>query len=147
MATKKNNPLSSRLQAKKQSKNQPTILQEEEKKWSWTQIAIFLIMIYAGMTFMNGCFTILDLKAQQNQIEAQTQEAQAKQDAYENDVSYMQTQEAVEKTAREDLNMVKPGEILLTQREKTSDSDTEDSTETTTEDAAQTTDENASTTG
>lgn len=70
---------------------------------------------------MNGCFSIIDLKAQQNAIVAQTQEAQSKQSDLENEVSYMQTQEAVEKTAREDLKMVKPGEILLTQRESTTD--------------------------
>lgn len=117
MADKKHRPLSTRLHLSKEGKEQPAILQEEEKKWNWTQIAIFVVLIYAGMTFMNGCFSIIDLKAQQNTIEAQTQEAQAQQEDLENEVSYMQTQEAVEKTAREDLHMVKPGEILLTQRE------------------------------
>ena len=54
----------------------------------------------------------------------------------------MQTKEAVEKTAREDLKMVKPGEILLTQRENSGDkqSDDEDGQS---DDGQQTTDENA----
>lgn len=118
MAKKKRNALTSRLQFQKK-KEQPSILQGEEQKWSWTQIMVFIVLIYAGMTFMNGCFSIIDLKAQQNAIVAQTQDAETKQSELENEVSYMQTQEAVEKTAREDLNMVKPGEILLTQRENT----------------------------
>lgn len=142
MANNNNHKLTSRLQMKKQSKEQPAILQEEEKKWSWTQIAVFIILIYAGMTFMNGCFSIIDLKAQQNTIVAQTQVAQTEQSDLENEVSYMQTKEAVEKTAREDLKMVKPGEILLTQRENSGDqqSDDEDGQS---DDGQQTTDENA----
>lgn len=142
MANNKDHKLTSRLQMKKQSKEQPAILQEEEKKWSWTQIAVFIILIYAGMTFMNGCFSIIDLKAQQNTIVAQTQVAQTEQSDLENEVSYMQTKEAVEKTAREDLKMVKPGEILLTQRENSGDqqSDDEDGQ---LDDGQQTTDENA----
>ena len=126
MANNKDHKLTSRLQMKKQSKEQPAILQEEEKKWSWTQIAVFIILIYAGMTFMNGCFSIIDLKAQQNTIVAQTQVAQTEQSDLENEVSYMQTKEAVEKTAREDLKMVKPGEILLTQRENSGDQQSDD---------------------
>lgn len=122
MANKRHQSLSSRLRLQKKSKkDQPSILKEEEEKWNWTRIAILVVLIYAGMTFMNGCFSIIDLKAQQNAIVAQTQEAQSKQSDLENEVSYMQTQEAVEKTAREDLKMVKPGEILLTQRESTTD--------------------------
>ena len=142
MANNNNHKLTSRLQMKKQSKEQPAILQEEEKKWSWTQIAVFIILIYAGMTFMNGCFSIIDLKAQQNTIVAQTQVAQTEQSDLENEVSYMQTKEAVEKTAREDLKMVKPGEILLTQRENSGgqQSDDEDGQS---DDGQQTTDENA----
>ena len=142
MANNNNHKLTSRLQMKKQSKEQPAILQEEEKKWSWTQIAVFIILIYAGMTFMNGCFSIIDLKAQQNTIVAQTQVAQTEQSDLENEVSYMQTKEAVDKTAREDLKMVKPGEILLTQRENSGDqqSDDEDGQS---DEGQQTTDENA----
>ena len=142
MANNNNHKLTSRLQMKKQSKEQPAILQEEDKKWSWTQIAVFIILIYAGMTFMNGCFSIIDLKAQQNTIVAQTQVAQTEQSDLENEVSYMQTKEAVEKTAREDLKMVKPGEILLTQRENSGDqqSDDEDGQS---DEGQQTTDENA----
>ena len=139
MSEHKDHKLGARLQRKKQRKEQPAILQEEEKKWSWPQIAVFIILIYAGMTFMNGCFSILDLKAQQNAIVAQTQVAQAEQSDLENEVSYMQTQEAVEKTAREDLNMVKPGEILLTQRENTGEQEDADTQET----DDQTADENA----
>lgn len=93
---------------------------------------------------MNGCFTIIDLKAQQNDIVSQTQEAETQQKAYKNDVSYMQTNEAVEKTAREDLNMVKPGEILLTQRDKNASTDdsTADDAQDTGAETTQTTGEN-----
>ncbi|MEE0434681.1 MAG: septum formation initiator family protein [Peptococcaceae bacterium] len=144
MAKKKSNPFTSKLHHQN-SKEQPSILQEEEKKWSWTQILVCGILLYAGMIFMNGCFSIIDLKAQENAIVAQTQEAKAQQSDLENEVSYMQTQEAVEKTAREDLKMVKPGEILLTQREnddaETTNNDTQEKNQETTQET--TDDENA----
>lgn len=81
---------------------------------------------------MNGCFSILDLKAQENDVVAQTQAAEQKKKALENEASYLQTEEAIEKTAREDLNMVKPGEILLTQRNKAASKENTTTEETTT---------------
>lgn len=140
MARKKSNPFTTKLH-RQNGKEQPSILQEEEKKWNWSQILICFLLVYAGMTFMNGCFSIIDLKAQENAIVAQTQEAETRQSDLENEVGYMQTQEAVEKTAREDLNMVKPGEILLTQRE----SDDAEKTDANTQDQGKEDDENSGT--
>ncbi len=117
MATKKNTSLSSRLSRQKQKTEPPSILQEEEKKWSWSQVLIMVLLLYAGMSFMHGCFSIIDLKAQENVVVAQIREEEATQEKLKNEVSYLKTDEAVEKTARTDLKMVKPGEILLTQRE------------------------------
>lgn len=99
--------------------SQPSILKEEApQKKSWTQILIFVLLIYTSMSFMHGCFSILDLKAQENEVMAQTIKAEQKQKELENEVSYLQTEEAIEKAARNDLHMVKPGEILLVQRDK-----------------------------
>lgn len=117
MATKKNTSLSSRLSRQKQKTEPPSILQEEEKKWSKSQVLIMVLLLYAGMSFMHGCFSIIDLKAQENVVVAQIREEEATQEKLKNEVSYLKTDEAVEKTARTDLKMVKPGEILLTQRE------------------------------
>lgn len=119
MTTKKNTSLSSRLSRQKAKNEQPSILQEEEKKWNWSQIIIFVLLLYVGMSFMHGCFAIIDLKAQENVVVAQIRDEKTAQEALKNEVSYLKTDEAVEKTAREDLKMVKPGEILLTQRENT----------------------------
>lgn len=119
MATKKNTSLSSRLSRQKTKNEQPSILQEEEKKWNWTQVLTFVLLVYVGMSFMHGCFSILDLKAQENVVVAQIREEEATKENLKSEVSHLKTDEAVEKTAREDLKMVKPGEILLTQRENT----------------------------
>ena len=116
MADKRSNPLAERLNRQKAEKEQPSILQDEEKHWNWSRILICILLVYTGVSFMHGCYSIIYLKSQQNAIVAQTQDAEATQKELENEVSYMQTNEAVEKTAREELNMVKPGEILLTQR-------------------------------
>lgn len=119
VATKKNTSLSSRLSRQKVKNEQPSILQEEEKKWNWTQILTFVLLIYVGMSFMHGCFSIIDLKAQENVVVAQIREEEVTKESLKSEVSHLKTDEAVEKTAREDLKMVKPGEILLTQRENT----------------------------
>ena len=71
------------------------------------------------MSFMHGCFAIIDLKAQENVVVAQIREEEVTKESLKSEVSHLKTDEAVEKTAREDLKMVKPGEILLTQRENT----------------------------
>lgn len=128
MATKKNTSLSSRLSRQKTKTEQPSILQEEEKKWNWTQILTFVLLVYVGMNFMYGCFAIIDLKAQENVVVAQIREEEATQETLKSEVSHLKTDEAVEKTAREDLKMVKPGEILLTQRKNTNKDKTEDKT-------------------
>lgn len=119
VATKKNTSLSSRLSRQKAKNEQPSILQEEEKKWNWTQILTFVLLVYVGMSFMHGCFAIIDLKAQENVVVAQIRKEEVTKESLKNEVSHLKTDEAVEKTAREDLKMVKPGEILLTQRENT----------------------------
>ena len=75
--------------------SQPSILKEEApQKKSWTQILIFVLLIYTSMSFMHGCFSILDLKAQENEVMAQTIKAEQKQKELENEVSYLQTEEA-----------------------------------------------------
>lgn len=125
--------LSKRTKIKKKV-SEPSILKSEDEngKRNWTQVFIFVILLYASMSFMNGCFSILDLKAQENDVVAQTQAAEQKKKALENEASYLQTEEAIEKTAREDLNMVKPGEILLTQRNKAASKENTTTEETTT---------------
>ena len=117
MPKKKNKPLLSHIYHQKSKQKQPSILKEEENKWSWSRILVCVLLIYVGMSFMHGCFAIIDLKAQENVVVTQIRKEEAAKEGLENEVSYLQTEEAVEKIAREDLKMVKPGEILLTRRE------------------------------
>lgn len=125
MSNERKNRLTARFRKKNTPSEQPSILQSKEetrqKRWGWQQVAFLCLVIYASISFMNGCFSIVALKAQENQVLAQTQEAEKEKERLENEVSYMQTQEAIEKTAREDLKMVKPGEIRLVQKENASD--------------------------
>lgn len=120
MPKKRKPSLRTRIHQQKAKKEQPSILQEEEEsKWSWSWILTCALLIYVCMSFMHGCFSIIDLKEQDNVVVKQIREEEAAQKGLENDVSYLQTEEAVEKIAREDLKMVKPGEILLTRRDNT----------------------------
>ena len=119
MPKKRKPSIRTRIHQQKSKKEQPSILQEEEedKKWSWSWILTCVLLIYVCMSFMHGCFAIIDLKEQDNVVVKQIREEEAAQKGLENEVSYLQTEEAVEKIAREDLKMVKPGEILLTRRD------------------------------
>lgn len=103
---------------KKETQQEATILQTPDKKASdWLRFLVIGFVIYISILFMNGCFNIVDLKAQENDVVAKTRQAQLEKEQLLNEVSYMQTDEAVEKIAREDLKMVKPGEIRLAQKQ------------------------------
>lgn len=120
MARRKKNHSFFRRIRKKDDKNQPSILQNEEKKrWDWRTIMLGFVIVYCSVSFMNGCFSIVQLKAQQNEVVSQTREAQSEQQRLQQQADYLETNEAVEKSAREDLQMVKPGEILLSRKENT----------------------------
>ncbi len=127
MSNETRNSLRARFHKKNTKSEQPSILQskeeKEKKRWGWQHIGFLCLVIYASISFMNGCFSIVELKAQENQVLAQTQEAALEKKRLENEVSYMQTQEAIEKTAREDLKMVKPGEIRLVQKKNAPEKD------------------------
>lgn len=131
MARRKKENLFSRFSRRSDGKNQPSILQHEEtKRRDWRTLVLGLVIVYASVSFMNGCFSIVQLKAQQNEVISQTREAQAEQQTLQQQADYLETNEAVEKSAREDLQMVKPGEILLSRKENaaqaTDDSQTGD---------------------
>lgn len=131
MARRKKNSVFSRFRRKNSEEQQPSILQtEKEKRWDWRQIAFAFVVVYCSVSFMNGCYSIVDLKAQQNEVLSQTQEAQAEQKTLRQQADYLETKEAVEKSAREDLQMVKPGEILLTRKENAAAQDGSESSDT-----------------
>lgn len=59
-----------------------------------------------------GIFSFIDLKAQQNEVEEKYANMQAEKKELQETLEYINTPEYIEKTARDMLKMVMPGEIL-----------------------------------
>ncbi|MFM9413057.1 septum formation initiator family protein [Peptococcus simiae] len=85
----------------------------------WRNVFFAFLVLYLSVSFVTGCYLIVDLKAQENQLIQTRIEALQEQENIKEDVLYMKTDEAVEEVAREELGMVKPGEVLITQKDAT----------------------------
>lgn len=83
----------------------------------WRNIIFAVLMMYFAVCFMTGCYTMVGLKAQENVLVAQRNEALANNQKMKENVAWMKTDRAVETVAREQLGMVQPGEILITQKD------------------------------
>ncbi|MBS5594308.1 MAG: septum formation initiator family protein [Clostridia bacterium] len=83
----------------------------------WRNVVFAFLVLYLSISFVTGCYLIVDLKAQENQLIETRVEALKEQKNIKENVLYMKTDEAVEEVAREELGMVKPGEVLITQKD------------------------------
>lgn len=83
----------------------------------WRKVIFTILVVYLGFLFISGCYAIIDLKIQQNELNQSKIEAVEKFNKMTQDVKWMKTNEAVETLAREQLGMVEPGEILVKQQD------------------------------
>lgn len=72
-----------------------------------------VVSIYIVCNLVFVAHGILDLKAQQKQLEADLETAQVEQVRLQKELEYMNSDEAMEKIAREKLGLVKNDEILI----------------------------------
>lgn len=79
----------------------------------WKKVALCLFALYVMINLVGGIFSIIDLKQQQSVVQAELQQAYSDQAALQQKIDYMNTEEAIEKAAREKLGLVKPGEIII----------------------------------
>lgn len=83
----------------------------------WSKVLFAGLVLYLSICFMTGCYTIVDLKIQENQLTESRIEANKQVKEMEEKVKWMKTDEAVETIAREKLGMVQPGEVLISQKD------------------------------
>lgn len=83
----------------------------------WSKVLFAGLVLYLSICFMTGCYTIVDLKVQENQLTQSRLEAAKQTKEMQREVEWMKTDEAVETIAREELGMVQPGEVLITQKD------------------------------
>ena len=72
-----------------------------------------MFALYVVINIAGGVFSIIDLKRQQSAVAEQLQQAYQDQAELQQKIDYMNSEEAIERAAREKLGLVKPGEIII----------------------------------
>ena len=83
------------------------------KKLNIRKTVITLVTVYVVCHLIYGATSIVDLKMQQGQLSHELDAAYTEQSALQAELDYMNSEDAVEKIAREKLGLVKDGEILI----------------------------------
>lgn len=86
---------------------------KRRRRFSVQRIVLMVVSIYIVCNLVFVAHGILDLKAQQKQLEADLETAQVEQVRLQKELEYMNSDEAMEKIAREKLGLVKNDEILI----------------------------------
>lgn len=87
----------------------------------WKKVALCVFALYVAFNLIGGVFQIVDLKKQQAVVAEQLNQAYAEQAQLQQKIDYMNTEEAIERAAREKLGLVKPGEIIVVRATNSSD--------------------------
>ena len=87
--------------------------QKKKLKINWRRMILAGFAVYVLCQFIISFSSIMELKKQEAAIEAELEAAYREQAELEEQVDYMQSEEAIEKTAREKLGLIKEGEILI----------------------------------
>ncbi len=86
--------------------------------WKWVLFAA--VVIYCGITILTQQVKINEQKAMTEELSAREQELEERIETLESELAYMDTDEYVERTARDRLGMVKEDEIIFREEEKES---------------------------
>jgi len=89
----------------------PTSPRAARRRLNWRKFMVFVGVLYFLFTAGRVVVNILVLERQIQVAEQQLALAKAQQQQYQAEIAYRQTDAYVEKVAREELGMVKPGEI------------------------------------
>ena len=80
---------------------------------NWRRVLVAGVALYVLCQFVISFSSIVELKKQEAVVEAELEAAYKEQAELEEQIDYMQSEEAIEKTAREKLGLIKEGEILI----------------------------------
>ncbi|MBR6755920.1 MAG: septum formation initiator family protein [Peptococcaceae bacterium] len=87
--------------------------QRKKMKMNWRRVLVAGFALYVLCQFVISLSSIVELKKQEAVVEAELEAAYKEQAELEEQIDYMQSEEAIEKTAREKLGLIKEGEILI----------------------------------
>lgn len=85
----------------------------QPQKINWRKTAVLLVAIYVLCRLFYGFFSVADLKKQEELLAEELTAAYAEQAELHERINYMQSEDAIEKTARERLGLIKEDEILI----------------------------------
>ena len=86
---------------------------KRNKRFTIKGIVLIVVSVYIVCNLVFVAHGILDLKTQQRQLSEELEEAQVKQAKLQEELEYMNSEEAMEKIAREKLGLIKNDEILI----------------------------------
>lgn len=83
------------------------------KKLNVKKMVISFVALYVVCHLLYGTGSIVDLKLQQRQLAQELDAAYTTQTELQSELEYQNSEDAVEKNAREKLGLIKEGEILI----------------------------------
>lgn len=89
-----------------------------KRKFKLRHLLLILFSIYVVTTFVSQQRTIRGLKAQKKTKEEEISKLEKEVNELNNEIKHSDSLEFVEKVAREELNMVKPKEVIYVDKNK-----------------------------
>ncbi len=75
-------------------------------------LIILAVIIYLGFTFIAQQLKIIELKRQQSETQTKIENLVIEGEQFRTEITNLNTPEYIEEMAREELGLIKPGEIL-----------------------------------
>lgn len=80
---------------------------------NWRRMTVGFFAVYVLCQFIISFSSIVELRKQEENLKLELEAAYKERVELEEQISYMRSEEAIEKTAREKLGLIKEGEILI----------------------------------
>ncbi len=84
-----------------------------KKKFKVRHLLFLFFLIYVVSTLILQQFKIADLAQQEEQLEARMKEVMEQRENLKKEISLLHTDKYIERVARDELGLVKPGEYIL----------------------------------
>lgn len=84
-----------------------------KKKFKVRHLLFLFFLIYVVSTLILQQFKIVDLARQEEQLEVRMKEVMEQRENLKKEISLLHTDKYIERVARDELGLVKPGEYIL----------------------------------
>lgn len=84
----------------------------EKKRIKWSRVLLLIFLVYFVYTFTAQQLKINDLKRQEMELSREIERLSAERAELQREIELLNTDSYIEELARDQLGLVKPGEIL-----------------------------------